>query len=72
MDFPLNKLIAIVGQVGAGKSSLVSAILGEMEKIRGSVDIQVIFCLYPFYNHFLFTEVYDMHINIQTKNGLIF
>lgn len=40
VDFPLNKLIAIVGQVGAGKSSLVSAILGEMEKIRGSVDIQ--------------------------------
>lgn len=72
MDFPLNKLIAIVGQVGAGKSSLVSAILGEMEKIRGSVDIQVIFCLYLFCNYFLFTEVRDMHINIQTKKWAYF
>lgn len=38
-----NCLMAIVGQVGAGKSSLLSALLGEMEKesgqtiIRGSV-----------------------------------
>jgi ATP-binding cassette subfamily C (CFTR/MRP) protein 1 len=30
---------AIVGNVGSGKSSLMSAILGEMEKIKGSVVI---------------------------------
>ncbi|KAI1286619.1 ATP-binding cassette sub-family C member 3 [Halotydeus destructor] len=34
-----NKLVAIVGAVGSGKSSLVSAILGEMEKIRGKVNV---------------------------------
>src|ERR1700744_4031376 len=32
-----NQLVAIVGQVAAGKSSLLSAILGEMEKIKGTV-----------------------------------
>jgi len=34
-------LTAVVGQVGAGKSSLVSAILGEMEKLHGSVTVTV-------------------------------
>ncbi|GAB1607734.1 resistance-associated 1-like [Argonauta hians] len=40
LQFPLKKLVAIVGQVGAGKSSLISAILGEMEKLRGDVEVQ--------------------------------
>lgn len=34
-----SKLVAIVGQVGAGKSSLLSAMLGEMELIEGSVRL---------------------------------
>ncbi|GBM52169.1 Multidrug resistance-associated protein 1 [Araneus ventricosus] len=34
---PRGSLIAIVGQVGSGKSSLFSAILGEMTKLSGSV-----------------------------------
>ncbi|KAI1287112.1 ATP-binding cassette sub-family C member 3 [Halotydeus destructor] len=34
-----NKLVAVVGTVGSGKSSLVSALLGEMEKIRGKVNV---------------------------------
>ena len=46
----MNKLTAVVGQVGAGKSSLISAILGEMEKIEGFVGIQVISTL--FFNSF--------------------
>jgi len=33
-----GKLVAVVGQVGAGKSSLISAILGEMEKLGGKVN----------------------------------
>ncbi|XP_054711811.1 multidrug resistance-associated protein 1-like [Uloborus diversus] len=32
-------LIAIVGQVGSGKSSLLSAILGDMDKLSGTVSI---------------------------------
>ena len=36
-----GELVAVVGQVGAGKSSLVSAILGEMEKVKGQVTVKV-------------------------------
>ena len=34
-------LVAVVGQVGAGKSSLIQALLGEMEKHRGHVLLKV-------------------------------
>ena len=34
-----NKLIAVVGQVGSGKSSLLSAILGDMIKTDGTVNV---------------------------------
>ena len=36
-----GELVAVVGQVGAGKSSLVQAFLGEMEKFAGQVSIKV-------------------------------
>ncbi|OTF77487.1 hypothetical protein BLA29_004731 [Euroglyphus maynei] len=36
---PKGKLVAIVGQVGSGKSSLLNAILGEMHKQNGSIAI---------------------------------
>ncbi|CAI2167258.1 20609_t:CDS:10 [Funneliformis geosporum] len=35
-----GELVAIVGRVGTGKSSLISALLGEMEKIEGEVIIR--------------------------------
>lgn len=34
-------MVGIVGSVGCGKSSLLSAILGEMQKIKGTVTINV-------------------------------
>ncbi|KAL3981708.1 multi drug resistance-associated protein (MRP) [Acanthocheilonema viteae] len=34
-----GELVAIVGKVGSGKSSLLSAILGEMDKLNGTLDI---------------------------------
>lgn len=34
-----GNLTAIVGSVGSGKTSLVSALLGEMEKLGGSVNV---------------------------------
>lgn len=37
-----GSLVAIVGSVGAGKSSLMSAFLGEMDKKSGRVNTQVI------------------------------
>lgn len=33
-----SNLAAVVGSVGAGKSSVVSALLGEMEKLSGRVN----------------------------------
>ena len=41
MTVPRGKLVAIVGAVGAGKSSLVSAMLGEMDKLEGEVSLNV-------------------------------
>ncbi|KAM6951721.1 ATP-binding cassette sub-family C member 3 isoform 2-T2 [Aplochiton taeniatus] len=35
-----GSLLAVVGHVGCGKSSLVSALLGEMEKLEGDVSIK--------------------------------
>ena len=33
MDIEKRQLVAVVGQVGSGKSSLLSAMLGDMEKV---------------------------------------
>ncbi|XP_070783133.1 ATP-binding cassette sub-family C member 3 [Enoplosus armatus] len=37
---PQGSLLAVVGHVGCGKSSLISALLGEMEKLEGDVSIR--------------------------------
>ncbi|NXN17823.1 MRP3 protein, partial [Indicator maculatus] len=37
---PTGALVAIVGHVGCGKTSLVSALLGEMEKLEGEVAVK--------------------------------
>ncbi|XP_008067103.1 multidrug resistance-associated protein 6 [Carlito syrichta] len=37
---PQGCLLAVVGPVGAGKSSLLSALLGELTKVEGSVNIK--------------------------------
>ena len=41
LHIKLGELVAVVGHVGAGKSSLISAMLGEMEKIDGHVSLRV-------------------------------
>ncbi|XP_059614039.1 multidrug resistance-associated protein 1-like [Phlebotomus argentipes] len=38
MNVPKGALTAVVGPVGCGKSSLISALLGEMEKKQGNVN----------------------------------
>ena len=40
-----GSLVAVVGQVGCGKSSLLSALLGEMEKSSGHVvkNVRIVF-----------------------------
>uniref|UniRef100_A0A670IZ84 ATP binding cassette subfamily C member 3 n=1 Tax=Podarcis muralis TaxID=64176 RepID=A0A670IZ84_PODMU len=37
---PSGSLVAVVGHVGCGKSSLVSALLGDMEKLHGNVAVK--------------------------------
>ncbi|XP_035998439.1 canalicular multispecific organic anion transporter 2 isoform X2 [Fundulus heteroclitus] len=37
---PPGSLVAIVGHVGCGKSSLISALLGDMEKLEGEVSVR--------------------------------
>ncbi|XP_048757959.2 multidrug resistance-associated protein 1-like isoform X1 [Ostrea edulis] len=37
---PEGKLVAVVGSVGCGKSSFLSAILGDMEKVSGKVVVK--------------------------------
>lgn len=38
---PQGSLLAVVGHVGCGKSSLISALLGEMERLEGDVSVRV-------------------------------
>jgi len=38
---PAGSILAIVGNVGAGKSSLISAMLGEIPKLKGSISVSV-------------------------------
>nr|XP_013004976.1 canalicular multispecific organic anion transporter 2 isoform X2 [Cavia porcellus] len=42
LDIQIRKgaLVAVVGPVGCGKSSLISALLGEMEKLEGTVSVK--------------------------------
>ncbi|XP_067091719.1 canalicular multispecific organic anion transporter 1 [Osmerus mordax] len=40
LEIKPGRLVAVVGAVGSGKSSLMSALLGEMHSIKGFVNIQ--------------------------------
>ena len=39
LEIPHGKLVAVVGRVGSGKSSLLSGILGDMEKLNGTINV---------------------------------
>lgn len=43
LSVPQGSLLAVVGQVGAGKSSLLAAVLGELEATEGCVTMKVNF-----------------------------
>ena len=46
-----GELVAVVGPVGSGKSSLISSLLGEMNKMKGVVTVKVI--VIYLYTHYL-------------------
>ena len=39
LEIKKNQLVAVVGRVGSGKTSLLSALLGELEKLDGNVCV---------------------------------
>ena len=39
LEVPQGNLVAVVGEVGSGKSSLLSALLGDMLKVEGTVNV---------------------------------
>ena len=41
-----GSLVAVVGTVGCGKTSFLSAMLGEMEKVKGRIAVRVSHCHY--------------------------
>ena len=41
LEVKRGELVAIVGHVGAGKTSLISALIGELNKVKGQVNIKV-------------------------------
>lgn len=49
IKIPEGALVAVVGQVGSGKSSVLSAILGEMEKLTGVVQRKVKSTIHSFH-----------------------
>ncbi|GBB94362.1 hypothetical protein RclHR1_02340019 [Rhizophagus clarus] len=38
LSIPRGSLVAVVGSVGSGKSSLLSALVGEMKKVHGEIE----------------------------------
>ena len=64
-------LVGIVGSVGSGKSSLCSAILGEMNKIKGTVNVKVGLHIIVFGVFTGFYKNANLH-NLVTGNWLMF
>ncbi|XP_021347161.1 multidrug resistance-associated protein 1-like isoform X1 [Mizuhopecten yessoensis] len=40
LEIPEGSLVAVVGIVGSGKSSLISAVLGELERLEGEITLK--------------------------------
>ncbi|XP_048239437.1 multidrug resistance-associated protein 1-like [Haliotis rufescens] len=40
LRIPEGSLVAVVGHVGAGKSSLVAAVMGEIQKVKGHLSVK--------------------------------
>ncbi|CEQ40462.1 SPOSA6832_02085, partial [Sporobolomyces salmonicolor] len=80
-----GELIAVVGKVGAGKSSLLSAVLGEMNKIDGHVTVRGsvaycaqqpwimgVSCLLPFFVSSTFLTTSKFLVGGTVKSNITF
>ena len=56
LDIKPGRLVAVVGAVGSGKSSLMSALLGEMHSTKGFINIRVFLSLYLPNNNSVFKQ----------------
>ena len=54
--------MAVVGAVGSGKSSLIQAILGEMDVIEGCVNVNVSTCICGHAQHMITMSVLPLLI----------
>ena len=74
-DFSINltvkegSLVAIVGQVGSGKSSMINAMLGEMIKHQGTINTKVR-QLYPGLWKYLSDDRLSFHDNVSLEEWL--
>lgn len=71
-----GQLVAVVGTVGSGKSSLLSAFLGEMDKLSGRVNTKVLNVLFSrvtnaFFNPFSFLSFFSSSLTHHTPPSLM-
>uniref|UniRef100_A0A5S6QET3 ABC-type glutathione-S-conjugate transporter n=1 Tax=Trichuris muris TaxID=70415 RepID=A0A5S6QET3_TRIMR len=73
-----GELVAVVGQVGCGKTSFLSAILGEMEKMSGEVSVKGTMAYVPqqawiqnmtIKNNILFGKPFQQYLYRRVVNG---
>eukprot|EP00731_Ephydatia_muelleri_P028696 Em0020g340a len=67
-----GQLVAVVGQVGAGKSSLISALLGEVEKVEGTVNLRGHVAYVPQQAWIQNASVKDNILFGQPMNGILY
>ena len=64
-----GSFVGIVGQVGSGKSSLLSAILGETEKLAGDIKVKV-FCEELSFSSWFISLLSDFWLNLLSGGSL--
>ena len=67
-----GQIVAVVGQVGAGKSSLIQSLLGEMEKLSGTVSMRGSIAYIPQQAWIQNATVKDNILFGKAMNGLLY